>query len=78
MGLFMDPRRQPEDDTRGKFARRRAPWLTLVAIGFSAYVLTRPDPSNTQWLAMFVIWIAAVLNIATADWSDLYQNQKWK
>jgi len=70
MGLFMDPRRQPED-TRSSYARRRAPWLVLVAIGCSAYVLSRGYPSYTGWLAMMVTWVAAVVAITTADWSDL-------
>ncbi|OVZ54253.1 hypothetical protein CDO44_26220 [Pigmentiphaga sp. NML080357] len=70
MGLFMDPRRQP-DDTRRSYNRRRAPWLVLVALGCSIYVLSRGYPSYSGWLAMMVTWLAAIMSIMSADWSDL-------
>ncbi|MBX6318949.1 hypothetical protein [Pigmentiphaga sp.] len=70
MGLFMDPRRRP-DDTRGSYNRRRAPWLVLVAIGCTAYMLSRGYPSSTGWMAMMVLWLAAILSVTSADWSDL-------
>ncbi|VCU71614.1 hypothetical protein PIGHUM_03700 [Pigmentiphaga humi] len=70
MGLFMNPRRQP-DDTRGSYNRRRAPWLVLAAIVCSGYILTKGYPSNTAWIAMFVLWLAAIMSVASADWSDL-------
>ena len=38
MGLFKDPRRSP-DDTRASYARRRAPYLILIAVGCTVYAL---------------------------------------
>lgn len=72
MGLFMDPRSKP-GDTRGSYARRRAPWLVVVAILCTAYILFKSDgaPNSTGWMALFVLWVAAILSVASADWSDL-------
>ena len=70
MGLFLDPRRRPED-TRSSYSRRRAPYLVLVAIACSAYILRNGHPTGTGWMAMLVIWIAAGMSVVMADWSDL-------
>jgi hypothetical protein len=71
MGLFKDPRRSP-DDTRSSYARRRAPYLILVAIGCTLYALMKEKTgSNNVWIGVFVMWAAAAISAYSADWSDL-------
>jgi high-affinity Fe2+/Pb2+ permease len=72
MGLFKNPRRMP-DDTRASYARRRAPYLIIIAIVCTVYALMKQQPggSNTIWIGVFVMWVAAVLSAYAADWSDL-------
>lgn len=72
MGLFMNPRRSP-DDTRRSYARKRAPYLIVIAIFATVYALMKQTPggSNTIWIGVFVMWVAAALSAYSADWSDL-------
>ncbi len=72
MGLFMDPRRAP-NDTKASYARRRAPWLVVAAIGCTYYVLSKGNVSFTGGMAMLLVWVAAVLAVSAADWSDLHR-----
>lgn len=71
MGLFKDPRRAP-DDTRATYARRRAPYLILAAIGCTVYAVMQDAAGNNNiWIGVFVMWVAAAVSAYAADWSDL-------
>lgn len=70
MGLFQDPRRKP-DDTRSSYARRRAPWLVIAALGCTYYVSTQPVSNAMSWVGVGLVWVAAIVAGYTADWSDL-------
>jgi hypothetical protein len=70
MGLFKDPRSAPTD-TKATYSRKRAPWLVMAAVACTYYVVTKPNPAASAWLAMGLVWVAALMAIRAADWSDL-------